>query len=65
LGYVCDSELHASILSIDGTSGINGSLKIKYDPCTHDGRSYNIEEGNNDPTLYANMPDELYVGEPD
>lgn len=40
LGYVCDSELDAAILSIDGTAGKNGSLKCKYDPCDAEGRSY-------------------------
>jgi len=36
--------LDASILSIDGTHGSNGTIKIAYFPCDEDGRIYE-EEG--------------------
>jgi len=51
LGYACDSELEASILSIDGTAGRNGTLKIAYEPCDAEGNIYDEED----------IPEELLV----
>lgn len=62
LGFVCDSELDAGILSIDGTAGRNGTIRVAYDPCDADGRSFNQDEGDADGDL-AEMPDELFVEE--
>lgn len=44
LGFVCDSNLEASILSIDGTAGRNGTLNISYCPCDADGKDYDEDE---------------------
>ena len=63
LGFVCDSELDAAILSIDGTAGKNGTLKVKYEPCDADGRLFCQDEENTDPDNLADMPDELFVEE--
>ena len=63
LGFVCDSELDAAILSIDGTAGKNGTLKVKYEPCDADGRPFCQDEENTDPDNLADMPDELFVEE--
>lgn len=61
LGFVCDSELDAAILSIDGTAGKNGALRVKYDPCDADGRPFCQDEENTDPENLADLPDDLFV----
>lgn len=63
LGFVCDSELDAAILSIDGTAGKNGSIRVKYDPCDEDGKTFCQDEENEDPENFADMPEELFVDE--
>lgn len=61
LGFVCDSDLDAAILSIDGTHGKNGLLRVGYDPCDQDGKLFCQDEVNNDPKNMATLPDELFV----
>ena len=61
LGFVCDSDLDAAILSIDGTHGKNGLLRVGYDPCDQDGRLFCQDEVNNDPENLADLPDSLFI----
>ena len=63
LGFVCDNNLDATILSIDGTHGKNGYLRVGYDPCDQDGKPFCQENENTDPHIYADIPNDLLVDE--
>lgn len=66
LGYVCDNDVDAAILSADGSAKQKGFLRCGYDPCDGNGRIFlsDNDERPFDPKKHAKLPDELYIEDP-